>query len=198
MSETYDFGPSQKAERLEYRTLSEQDLGMYIAMASERLESFLLQVRPSHDIGIAFHKDEEKFYKSFDMQYLTTASDPEITFVYDEDNGDLAQYEPPIVPIINTLHVSHTRYVHSALSEEYIVNIDRNDAGTKRAFASRYHFIRGMSDNWLATVQHTDIDAVSEDDYGKYYTRDMTPYDFDEFFKDANEIHDQLRLRLVQ
>ena len=39
---------------------------------------------------------------------------------------------------------------------------------------------------------------LQQENKSKYYTRNMTPYDFDEFFKDTAEINTQLRIRLVQ
>jgi hypothetical protein len=197
MSETYTYGYNRKVERLEYRILNEQDLGMYMAMVDDEIESFFMRAHPSPEVDNTFHKDDDMLYRSIDFLYLTTDSEPETTWLMTND-GELAEYEPPIVPIINKVHVSYIQYMKGPLQEEYIVNIDRNDAGTKGDFVSRYRFCRYVGDNLQATVQHTDIDAVPQEDHGKYYTRDMTPYDFDEFFKDSAQINTQLRMRLVQ
>jgi len=197
MSETYTYGKNQRQERLEYRQLNPQDLGMYMNMVDDEIESFFMRAHPSPEVDYSFIQDEEKLYRSIDFLYLTTDSEPDTTWLI-TDTCELAEYEPPIVPIINKVHVSYIQYTQGTLQEEYSVYIDRNDAGTKGDFVSRYHFCRFAGDNWQATVQHTDIDAVPNEDYGKYYTREMTPYDFDEFFKDSAQINTQLRMRLVQ
>jgi len=149
---------------------------------------------PSPEVDYTFHQDEEMLYRSIDFLYLTTDSEPETTLLLTEDG----YYEPPIIPIVNKVHLAYVQHNEGTLQEEYSIYIDRNDAGTKGDFVSRYHFCHFVGDNWQATVQHTDIDAVPQEDYGKYYTREMTPYDFDEFFKDSAEINTQLRMRLVQ
>lgn len=198
MSEAYSYGGNGSLERLEYNKLNEQDLGMYLEMVGDELESFFLSAQPSPEIDYIFHQTDEKICRNIDFSYITTHSEPETTLLFDTDNGYLLEYEPPIVPVGNNVRISYNQYETGSLREEYIVNIDRNDAGTKGYFSNRYHFGRYVGNNWQATVNHTDIDAVPLEDNGKYYSRDMTPYDFDEFFKDTAEINTQLRMRLVQ
>ena len=198
MNEAYTYGGNGSIERIEYNKLNDQDLNMYIEMVTDELESFFLCARPSLEIDYTFHQTEEMLYRNIDFLYITTDSNPETTFVFNTDNGNLSEYEPPIVPINSNIRIAYNKYATGKLREEYIVNIDRNDAGTKGDFSNRYHFSRYVGNNWQAIVDHTDIDDVPLGDDGKYYSRDMTPYDFDEFFKDTAEINTQLRMRLVQ
>jgi hypothetical protein len=203
MSESYTYGGNGSLERVEYNKLNERDLSMYIEMVSDELESFFLCAQPSPEVDNTFEKTEEKLSRSIDFSYLTTASDPETTYVFDLTSGVLAEYNPPITPIKNSVEIVYSQYAKGLICEEYIVNIDRTDAGTKGSFLSRYHFNRYPGNHWQASVKHNDIkhdnfNLLRRENNGKYYSREMTPYDFDEFFKDTAEINTQLRMRLVQ
>jgi len=203
MSETYTYGGSQRVERLEYRRLNEQDLGMYMDMVNDELESLFLKAHPSPEVDVVFHKENGKLSRSIDFSYLTTDSEPETTLLFDIESGDVCEYEPPIVPIVNKVHIAYNQFEAGSVLEDYIVDIKRSDAGVQGDFLSRYHFNRYTGNHWRASVKHNDIE---HDDYNmirlennsKYYSREMTPYDFDEFFKDTAEINTQLRMRLVQ
>jgi len=200
MSEAYTYGEQGNGRRIEYNTISQYELGVYMEAVSDKLESIFLNTYRTDEIHSTFYKDDEKLCRSIDFGYLTTDSDPETQFVLDPETMNLAEYEPPIVPIINIVHISYDRYETGLIREEYVVNVDRADAGSEGNYVNRYHFTRYAANTWQATVEHTntDIDVFPDEDYGKYYSRDMTPYDFNEFFEHSAEINTQLRMLLVQ
>lgn len=203
MNEAYTYGGNGSLERIEYNKLNQRDLSMYIEMVNDELESFFLCAQPSSEVDSTFDLTNEKMSRNIDFQYLTTDSDPETTYVFDLNSGVVSEYEPPIVPIRNSVKIAYNQYKKGILREEYTVSINRIDAGTKGSFVSEYHFTRHVADHWQANVTHNDIaeaefSIVPEENKSKYYSRDMTPYDFDEFFEDTTEINTQLRMRLVQ
>lgn len=203
MSEAYTYGGDGSLARIEYNELNERDLGMYIEMVNDKLESFFLCAYPSREVDSTFHQTDDTMSRSINFQYCTTESDPETTLLLDTASGVLAEYVPPVVPIKNNVKIAYNQYKKGILQEEYIVAIDRNDAGTKGNFSNQYYFSRHAGNHWQARVSHNDIEGdtfydTPSEGKSKYYSREMTPYDFDEFFKDTAEINTQLRLRLVQ
>ena len=197
MSEAYTYGGNGSIERVEYNELNEYDLGVRIEKASEALESIFMHTA-SPGIVNEFSQDKEGMYRKVSSAYFLESDS---AFFFNSDTGSIKKVLD--VPVMKDIKIEHALYTHGVLREEYILKIIHNDPGTNGAFSTRYHLSNFTGGYWQATVEHIDIE---NDDYNilrlqnnsKYYTRDMTSYDFDEMKKDSTEIKDQLGIVLVQ
>ena len=178
MSEAYPYGEGLKRQRLEYQIPSEVDREQYMGLVSDELEALFMSAPSSNDVHSSFYTDENELHRS-------------VRFVYNSVGDE--------VKVV----IENHQYADEILREHYTVRILRSEAGVKGDFMNEYQFSCYVGDHWQAHVQHLDVEndnwnVLRKQNNSKYYSREMTPYDFDEFFKDTAQINTQLRMRLVQ
>jgi len=198
MSEAYTYGGNGSLERIEYNALNERELIVCIERVNEEIEFIFEKAHPSPGIVNYFSQDEEGMYRHLEST-STPASDSYLLF--DTEGTTLVKVQP--VFAVNSVKLEYGLHLNDILREEYVLKVEQNEPGTKGSFSTRYHFRHYATGHWQASVEHVDIE---NDDYhedrpqnnSKYYSRDMTSYDFNEFFKDTAQIKDQLGIVLVQ
>ena len=203
MSETYTYGEVGKKgsrERIEYNALSEPDFHEYIEMVSDILESFFARAQPSEHVFTEYFKEGNITTHNLGFLYYSrnNEGDTETTLLYDTQHDTIAEYTPPVIPVINSIVIKHEAHSKGNLKEEYSFKFDQTLYETKGAFSNRYYFKRYVGSHWQAWVEHNNIDPEPQSDGSEYYTRPMTEYDFIDFFKDTTEINAHLQALLVQ
>jgi len=194
--ETYPYGQNQRLERLEYRSLNEIDRNVYMGMVSDEFELIFRSVRPSEgDIRVS-EENEEGVYRRISPVYTSTP-----VWFFNTEEKTVEEFEPTVKR--TALKIEYAQYTQGVLREEYVMKIEQNDRATNGTFSTRYHFMQYAPGVWQADVEHLDIinddwNMLRPQNLSKFYRRDMTPYDFDEFFKDTTEIKSQLGINLVQ
>jgi hypothetical protein len=197
MSEVPDFAKRSANERIEYIPPNASDLQMYIDIISDEVESFFSIAHSNYDITSTFAHGDNELLRSVKMSYDKTEYDEQPTLVFDADQQGVRE-----VAFDRSTHteaeIEYSQYSEGHIAEQYRIKVNRYDEGVTGAFFDRYYFTRYKGNVWQAYVEHINVDVGDHEDAGNYYSREMTPYDFKELFKDTFEINRQLRLLLVQ
>jgi len=197
MSEAYTYGGNGSKERIEYNELSEKALAILADKVSVEMESIFANAPSSRGVANRFSQDKEGMYRNLTSMYTHENS----TLLFDAESGSILNILD--APSVYDVKIEHALYTEGVLREEYIIKLVQADPGTNGAFSTRYLLSHFTGNVWQATVEHIDVE---HDDYdeertqnnSKYYSRNMTSYDFGEFFKDTAQIKDQLGIVLVQ
>ncbi|MDB5163174.1 MAG: hypothetical protein JWN28_782 [Candidatus Saccharibacteria bacterium] len=197
MSEAYIYGGNGSKERIEYNELNEHDLAKRVEKVSTAMELIFTKAPSSLGMVSHFSQDKDGMYRKVTSTYMHEDS----TLLFDIDSGSILKVLG--APSINDVKIEHALYTEGVLNEEYIMKLIQNDPSTIGAFSTRYHISNYAGGFWQATVEHIDIEnddynMIRQQNNSKYYTRKMTPYDFEEFLKVSDEIKAQLGIVLVQ
>lgn len=198
MSEAYTYGGDGIKERIEYNRLSEQDLQEYIDMASQDIESIFSYALPSDRVTLSYFTENNISTRYLGFAYATASIIDEPTLLFDIENVTVKEFQPPVIPVVNAVTVEHEVHPYGILNEEYKIAIKRWVNGTNGMFVSSYLIRRYSGNHWQTWVEYNDLGLEPEEQDSKNYTRPMTEYDFNEFFKDTAEIKGQLLSVLVQ
>jgi len=191
MNEAYTYGGNGSLERTEYNKPTGESFRQYIEMVNVELEAYLnLEKTPPGVKDTTWH-DVDMSNRTFTFSYVADNA----KIFYDTKEGTIL-LEGNLNPDFTVVSIEHRLYSKSVLQEEYIVKIDRNQPGTTGDFSNHYSFSRFAGGAWVAEVEHNDVNPDAQQ--GKFYSRPMTPYDFDEFFKDTAQMSIQLKSLLVQ
>jgi len=198
MSEAYNYGGNGSLKRVEYNELNAQAMGVYAEKASDEIEYIFLNSPGSLGATSRFSQDEEGMYRNFTSAFIIEGNS---TLIFDRDNGSLVKTQQ--ASGFNTVNIEQALYLKGTLHEECVVKFEQSDPGANGVFSTRYHFSHYSGGHWQSSVEHIDVanddfNMIRRQNNSKYYSREMTPYDFDEFFEDTTEINTQLRIRLVQ
>jgi hypothetical protein len=197
MSEVPDFAKHNLIERIEYVPPNASDLQMYIDIISEEVESFFSIAHSNYDVTATFTHNDQEMLRSIDLAYDSTNYDEQTTLVFDVDNTSVREVEFERSTHTET-QIEYSQYSEGMIAEQYRIKVNRYDEGVTGAFFNRYYLTRYKGNVWQAYVEHMNVDVGDSNETGNYYSREMTPYDFKELFKDTIEINRQLRLLLVQ
>jgi len=197
MSEVPDSSKHTAIERIEYIPPNARDLEMYIDIISEEVESFFSIAHSNYDITSTFTHDDHEMLRSVELSYDSINYDEQATLVFDTDESRVREVEFERSTHTET-QIEYSQYAEGLIAEQYRIKVNRYDEGVSGAFFNRYYITRYKGNVWQAYVEHMNIDTGDNVDAGNYYSREMTPYDFEELFKDTIEINRQLRLLLVQ
>ena len=197
MSEVPDSSKHTAIERIEYIPPNARDLEMYIDIISEEVESFFSIAHSNYDITSTFTHNDHEMLRSVELSYDSINYDEQATLVFDTDESRVREVEFERSTHTET-QIEYSQYVEGLIAEQYRIKVNRYDEGVSGAFFNRYYITRYKGNVWQAYVEHMNIDTGDNVDAGNYYSREMTPYDFEELFKDTIEINRQLRLLLVQ
>jgi hypothetical protein len=197
MSEVPDFSKHTSIERIEYVPPNASDLEMYIDIISEEVESFFFIAHSNTDVTSTFTHNDHEMLRSVELSYDSMNYDEQATLVFDTDKSGVREIRFERSTHTET-QIEYSQYSEGLIAEQYRIKVNRYDEGVSGAFFNRYYITRYKGSVWQAYVEHMNIDASDNEDVGNYYSREMTPYDFQELFKDTTEINQQLKLLLVQ
>jgi hypothetical protein len=172
MSEMYTYGGNGSEVREEYNALGELDMRMYMEMVSAELESCFASTQQTHRLHCGFVYNENVLRRTIRFQY---------------DNFE----EQTLV------EVSHVTLNSQPLQERYEVRIELFEGEDSVSVVDHYDFSLYQGHHWQAELMHSYDDEVLEEDDSEF-SRTMTAYDFDEFFKHTAKIQTQIKLLLVQ